>query len=61
MHAALDRVTVIGDALPLPKIANPTAAEVDEHHARFVSALVALFDRYKGQYAADPNAVLYCH
>lgn len=41
-------VTVVGRALVFPTIANPSAGELDEWHARYVTALEDLFDRHKG-------------
>ncbi|MFC0289691.1 hypothetical protein, partial [Kaistia hirudinis] len=40
--------TVFGKALHLPKIENPTAAQVAEWHATYMRELEDLFDRHKG-------------
>ena len=32
----------------MPKIADPTPADVDKWHGRYVSELTRLFDTYKG-------------
>ena len=42
--------TVFGKALHLPKIENPTAAQVAEWHATYMRELEDLFDRHKGQF-----------
>ncbi|KAI8613869.1 diacylglycerol acyltransferase-domain-containing protein [Chytriomyces sp. MP71] len=54
-------VTVVGDPVQFVAVENPTPDEVDKAHAQFVKALQALFDKYKGQYAADPDAKLVIH
>lgn len=44
----------VGAPLMVTKIPNPTPAQVDELHRRFVVALVQLFDKYKHLYGC-PN------
>jgi len=41
---------VVGTPLRLPQIAEPSAAQLDEHHARYIDALRALFDRNKANF-----------
>jgi len=38
---------VVGRPLSMPKILEPSKAEIDEHHARYVHELSALFERNK--------------
>lgn len=54
----VDLVTVVGQPLQLPTIPAPTSAEVQHYHRLYVQALQALFDKFKGTYAADPDATL---
>ena len=42
--------TVYGNPLPLPKIENPTQAEIDQYHAKYIECLQDLYDRYKGKF-----------
>ncbi|KAH9189055.1 hypothetical protein AeNC1_008976 [Aphanomyces euteiches] len=51
-------VTVVGKPIQLPQIAKPTKEDVDKYHNLYMESLQALFDEFKGQYAADPNATL---
>ena len=48
--------TVVGEPLKLPRIAEPTKAQVDEWHDKYIKALQALFNRHKAKYA--PGAAL---
>lgn len=41
----LGQVTVIGPAVELPKIDQPTAEDVDKYHKIYKKALVDLFER----------------
>jgi hypothetical protein len=50
-------LTVVGKPLALPRIAAPTAADVAEWHAKYVAALVELFDEHK-KAAGKPDATL---
>lgn len=50
-------VTVVGPPVQLPKIDNPTDADVQKYHQQYVKALLELFDKYKSQYA-EPGAKL---
>ncbi|TMW65643.1 hypothetical protein Poli38472_008285 [Pythium oligandrum] len=54
----LDMTTVVGKAIQLPKIENPTKEEVAKYHALYVDALVDLFERNKKKYANSPDAKL---
>ncbi len=38
---------VIGEPIPVKQVANPTEAQVDELHQKFIEALQSLFDEYK--------------
>ncbi|CEO98843.1 unnamed protein product (mitochondrion) [Plasmodiophora brassicae] len=58
---SVDLVTVVGDPVVLPTIPAPTPEQVDRYHALYVDAVVRLFNKYKGDFASDPNAVLYLH
>jgi len=50
-------VSYVGSPLQMPTIKEPTAAQVDEWHAKYVEALRALFEKHKAE-AGEPNAVL---
>ncbi|KAG6610113.1 Diacylglycerol O-acyltransferase 2 [Phytophthora cinnamomi] len=54
----VDLITVIGEALVLPRIEHPTKEDVQKYHAQYVQALQKLFDKYKSVYAVDPEAQL---
>ena len=43
---------MIAAPLQLPRMEAPTAADVDAWHARYVEALVALFERHKAAHGA---------
>lgn len=49
----VDIVPVVGAAIELPHIENPTAEDVDKYHALYVERVKALFDKYKGRYAVQ--------
>jgi len=49
--------TFVGDALVLPHLPEPTDAQVDEWHTRYIEALQALFDSKKAA-VGKPEAVL---
>ena len=56
----LDLVTVVGPALQLPTVAEPTNEQVAEWHAKYVTALQTLFDQHKAKHAAQGDkAVLH--
>jgi len=50
-------LTYVGAGLELPKIAEPTSAEVDQWHGEYMKALTALFNEKKGE-AGYPSASL---
>jgi len=54
----VDLITVVGEALVLPRIEHPTKEDVQKYHAQYVQTLQKLFDKYKGVYAVDPEAKL---
>ena len=41
---------VIGGAVKVKKVANPTKSEIDELHSRYCRALLALYDEHKDAY-----------
>ncbi|TMW65642.1 hypothetical protein Poli38472_008284 [Pythium oligandrum] len=53
-----EMTTVVGKAVQMPKIENPSKEEVAKYHAIYVQAVVDLFERNKVKYAADPSAEL---
>lgn len=48
---------VVGKPIPVPKIENPTNEEVEAMHAKYVEALVQLYDDYNPEYG-DKNVKL---
>ncbi|RAW31940.1 hypothetical protein PC110_g11723 [Phytophthora cactorum] len=54
----VDLITVVGEALILPRIEHPTKEDVQKYHAQYVEVLQKLFDKYKSVYAVDPEAQL---
>ena len=46
-------VTVVGPPMKLPRVAEPSNALVAEWHAKYVAALVALFNKHKTEHAAQ--------
>ncbi|OQS02314.1 diacylglycerol O-acyltransferase [Thraustotheca clavata] len=50
--------TVVGKPIQLPKIDHPTVDDVKKYHDQYVDALQTVFEKYKGQYATDPTAIL---
>ena len=50
-------LTYVGAPLELPAIAEPTIEDVDKWHARYVAALLQLFDEHKAE-AGAPHAQL---
>ncbi|TMW65645.1 hypothetical protein Poli38472_008287 [Pythium oligandrum] len=50
--------TVVGKAVQMPKIENPTKEDVVKYQAIYVKALVDLFELNKVKYGADPTAQL---
>lgn len=50
-------LTYVGQPLELPKIAEPSAEEVGEWHAKYVAALRELFEKHKAE-AGKPHAEL---
>jgi len=53
----VELLTFVGPPLELPHIKQPTQAEIDEWHMKYVEALVALFDKHKAE-AGIPDAKL---
>ncbi|KAL4155653.1 hypothetical protein PRNP1_007805 [Phytophthora ramorum] len=54
----VDLITVVGKPLVFPRTEHPTKDDVRKYHAQYIKALEELFERYKGVYAADPEAHL---
>lgn len=50
-------LTYVGPPLQMPTIAEPTSAQIDEWHAKYVTALVDLFDAHKAE-VGQPDAKL---
>ena len=50
-------LTYVGPPLQLPHIPEPTPAQIDEWHAKYVAALEHLFNAHKAE-AGQPNAKL---
>jgi hypothetical protein len=40
-------VVVVGHPIPCPKTAEPTQAQIDEYHHRYVTALKDLYDTHR--------------
>lgn len=53
----VDVITYLGEPLQLPKITEPTRAEVSTWHAKYMDALQATFDKNK-EAVGKPDAVL---
>ncbi|CAG0895671.1 unnamed protein product [Cyprideis torosa] len=49
---------VVGEPIPVEKTLEPTKEQVDELHSTYMDALVALFEKYKGEYCEDPTMTL---
>lgn len=45
----------VGAPIPVPKISEPTQADIDDMHTKYVKALLDLFYAHKENYAG-PNA-----
>jgi 2-acylglycerol O-acyltransferase 2 len=48
---------VVGKALELPCIEHPSREQITEHHARYIEALVALYDRHKATYGCENTSL----
>lgn len=46
---------VVGSAIDVPKVENPTQEEIDSLHESYVKALVELYNKYRGRYSAYPE------
>ena len=55
--ASAELQTFVGDNIKLPKIEQPTEADIKKYRGLYMDALVALFEKYKGE-AGRPGAVL---
>lgn len=47
----IDVTAVVGKAFELPRIENPTAADIDKYHAQYVEVIEGIFERNKERYA----------
>lgn len=47
--------TVVGAPIIVSKNSNPTPEEVDEIHAKFIDAIIKLFNGYKDKYLMNPE------
>lgn len=45
----------VGSPIELPKIAEPTADQINEHHEKFVQQLIELFETQKHNYLKNPE------
>ncbi|KAM5221880.1 diacylglycerol O-acyltransferase 2-like protein 6 [Ctenodactylus gundi] len=50
--------TVVGEPLPVPKIAKPNEETVDKYHALYISAVRKLFDQHKVEYGLSETQEL---
>lgn len=41
---------LVGSAIEIPKIENPTQEDIDKHHERFIEGIVSLFETHKSKY-----------
>jgi len=57
-HDKLEMTTVVGKAIELPLIEDPTNEDVEKYHQMYMDALQDLFNRNKAKYAAEPDAQL---
>jgi 1-acyl-sn-glycerol-3-phosphate acyltransferase len=44
---------VVGEPIPVDRVAQPTEQQIDELHQRFMDEVVKLFDEYKGRVAGN--------
>ncbi|XP_058809938.1 diacylglycerol O-acyltransferase 2-like [Phymastichus coffea] len=44
---------VVGSAMDVPKISNPSVEQIDQYHAMFVEQTVKLFEAHKSKYIAN--------
>jgi hypothetical protein len=49
----IDLTAVVGKAMILPKIDNPTTEDVDKYHDLYCKNMRELFDKFKGRYAVE--------
>ena len=56
----IDMTVVMSIPMELPHIKNPTHEDVDKYHALYIEKVTALFNKFKGKYAAEgEDAVLH--
>lgn len=48
--------TVVGAAIPVPKVAEPSKELIDEYHTRYTEALTKLFEEHKTKYVERPES-----
>jgi hypothetical protein len=49
----MDFNVVVGKPIQLPHLESPSSEEVDRYHSLYLQAYQELFNKYKGQYAAE--------
>ncbi|XP_032681288.1 2-acylglycerol O-acyltransferase 1-like isoform X2 [Odontomachus brunneus] len=49
---------VVGGPIELPKIAEPTAEQINEYHEKFIQQLIKLFETHKYSYLKDPEKIV---
>lgn len=52
----MDFNVVVGKAIQLPQIENPSVEDVDKYHKIYLEKYHELFNKFKGKYAADGEA-----
>lgn len=52
LGACASNPLVVPDLNQLPLVPDPTAAQVAQHHARYLAALASLFDAHKAKHGA---------
>lgn len=49
----MDFNVVVGKAIELPEIKDPTPEDIDKYHKIYLNAYQELFDKFKGEYASE--------
>ncbi len=49
---------VFGAPIDIPRLENPTAADIAMYHSKFIEAEKAIFERFKGRLGYDKDEVL---
>jgi 2-acylglycerol O-acyltransferase 2 len=45
--------TIVGTPIPVEKVDHPSQEDIDTYHAKYVEALLALYEKYKDKYDTD--------